>query len=47
MTMSGDLDAVSCYSIINKLVVLRHEPVKTFLDDVIAVKVFDQSHDVK
>lgn len=47
MTMSGDLYAVRSYSIIDKLVVFRHKPVETFLNDVVPVKIFDKSHDVK
>lgn len=47
MTMSGDLDAVGSHCVINKLVVFWHEPVKTFLNDVVPVKIFDKGHDVK
>jgi hypothetical protein len=47
MAVCGDLDAVSCHGIIDELVILRYELVKAFLNDMIAVEVLDEHHNVQ
>jgi len=42
MTMCGHLDTMGGYSIIDKLIVLRHQSIKTFLDYVVSVEIFDK-----
>lgn len=44
--MCRDLDTVSRDGIVNELVVIRLQGVETFLNDVVAIKVFDQSDHV-
>ena len=46
MAVCRHIDAVRSHRIINKLVVLCVEAMKTLLDDMVAVQVLDELHDV-
>lgn len=44
MSVGSHFNAVSCDSIVDKLVILRRELVQALLDDVIAVQILDQDN---
>jgi hypothetical protein len=45
--VGGNFDTVHSDGVINELVVRRNETVQALLDDVIAIEVLDEGHDVR
>ncbi len=45
--VSGNFDTVDSDGIINELVVRRNETVQALLDDVVAIEVLDEGHDMR
>ena len=46
MAMRRYLDTVLAHRVVNKLIMLRRQPMQAFLDYVVAVQIFDQCHHV-